>query len=85
MYLKYIYFFIATDWFPVVGKLIRATHEVDTWSTPLYDRDPMLIRKYVQKIKGKSSRGRVTVLGDACHPMSMFKGIYCIYLHLYMK
>jgi 2-polyprenyl-6-methoxyphenol hydroxylase-like FAD-dependent oxidoreductase len=40
----------------------------EAWATPLFDRNAMQLR-------GKQSNGsRVTCIGDACHPMSMFKG-----------
>lgn len=57
----------TTDWFPCVHELVRGTAAADIWSTPLYDRAPMLALP-------KHLGARVTVLGDACHPMSMFKG-----------
>ena len=77
-------------WFSCARELIRRTAPADIWSTPLYDREPMQPRPPRQsqsqgqrkgKGKGKGQGqgqgqggGRVTVLGDACHPMSMFKG-----------
>ena len=64
---------VLAEWFPSAHDLIRSTSEKDVWSTPLYDRDPMPSRSR-QHYKG-SLGGRITVLGDACHPMSMFKGI----------
>ena len=54
-------------WFSPVQELIRGSVPGETWATPLYDREPM-----AQWRKGAGSR--VTVLGDACHPMAMFKG-----------
>ena len=47
--------------------MIRGTPVKEVWGTGLYDRDPMPLR-------GKDQGSRVTVIGDACHPMSMFKG-----------
>eukprot|EP01041_Mallomonas_annulata_P007670 gene7670-15702_t len=54
-------------WFQPVHDLIRGTVPGEIWATPLYDREPM-----EQWRRGEGSR--VSVLGDACHPMSMFKG-----------
>jgi 6-hydroxynicotinate 3-monooxygenase len=44
-------------WHPAVQSLIEATVEVTKW--PLLDRDPLPLW----------SRGRLVLLGDACHPM----------------
>ncbi len=66
----------AVGWFPAVHKLLSNTRRSgEVWATPLYDRDDMRLCK-----KGDfgstigSAPGRVTVIGDAAHPMSMFKG-----------
>jgi len=57
----------VSSWFNPVQKIISNTVMSELWATPLYDRNPME--------QTKSSLGsRVVVLGDACHPMSMFKG-----------
>jgi 2-polyprenyl-6-methoxyphenol hydroxylase-like FAD-dependent oxidoreductase len=58
-----------------VSVLVEDTDLSDIWATPLYDRPPMSLRKS----KSASNRNlfpasRITVVGDACHPMSMFKG-----------
>jgi 6-hydroxynicotinate 3-monooxygenase len=45
------------DWHPGVQSLIDATLAVTKW--PLLDRDPLPLW----------SRGRLVLLGDACHPM----------------
>lgn len=60
------------SWFPAVGDLIKATLPGEIWATPLYDRDAMIVLRGNDQIQ--MGAGRVTVLGDACHPMSMFKG-----------
>ena len=44
-------------WHPTVQALIEATPEVSKW--PLLERDPLPLW----------SRGRIVLLGDACHPM----------------
>jgi salicylate hydroxylase len=44
-------------WHPLVQTLIAAAKDVYRWA--LYDRDPM----------PAWSRGNITLLGDACHPM----------------
>ena len=62
---------VGAAWFPSAQDLIRGTAEADIWSTPLYDREPMAARG--KELRGRGG-GRVTVIGDACHPMSMFKG-----------
>ncbi|KAJ1452115.1 hypothetical protein M885DRAFT_329907 [Pelagophyceae sp. CCMP2097] len=49
----------------VVEAVISATEDV--WATPLYDRSAMPLPK-------RAKASRVTVLGDACHPMTCFKG-----------
>ena len=48
----------------VAASLVRETKDV--WSAPFRDRDQMVV--------ASGSRSRVTVLGDACHPMTCFKG-----------
>lgn len=54
-------------WFDPVCDMINCTPKKEVWGTGLYDRNPMPLR-------GKDQGSRVTVMGDACHPMSMFKG-----------
>ncbi|MFU8817693.1 MAG: FAD-dependent monooxygenase, partial [Pseudomonadales bacterium] len=44
-------------WHPVVETLIAATEEAYRWA--LYDRDPL----------PSWTRGNISLLGDACHPM----------------
>jgi 2-polyprenyl-6-methoxyphenol hydroxylase-like FAD-dependent oxidoreductase len=57
------------NWLPPVADLIHKSILRDVWATPLYDRDlPLLLPR------ARDCLSRVTVLGDACHPMSMFKG-----------
>ena len=57
-------------WDPGLASIVRAlvdgTAEDDLWSAPLYDRDAMDV--------DAKCRSRATVLGDACHPMTCFKG-----------
>jgi len=53
-------------WMAPVKDLLSATSPADVWATPLYDRPP-------RNLKDKQL-SRITVVGDACHPMSMFKG-----------
>lgn len=57
----------TSAWFPMVHAMITATDLSEIWCTALYDRHAMNPRK-------KEDLSRVVVLGDACHPMSMFKG-----------
>lgn len=49
---------------PAALDLIEATVEV--WATNFVDRDPMVLNS--------KSKAMVTVLGDAAHPMTCFKG-----------
>jgi 6-hydroxynicotinate 3-monooxygenase len=44
-------------WHPTVQSLINGTKEISKW--PLLERDPLPLW----------SRGRIVLLGDACHPM----------------
>lgn len=57
----------TTTWFPAVKEIIRNTPLEEVWGTALFDRDPMPPRR-------RDQQSRVVVIGDACHPMSMFKG-----------
>jgi salicylate hydroxylase len=50
------------DWHPQVRRIIGAADECFIWA--LFDRDPL----------PRWSVGRVTLLGDACHPMYPFMG-----------
>jgi salicylate hydroxylase len=45
------------DWHPVIGQIIDAAEDVFRWA--LHDHAPL----------EQWTRGRVTLLGDACHPM----------------
>jgi salicylate hydroxylase len=49
-----------TEWHPTVQALIDASERCFKWA--LYDREPL----------SQWTRGRVTLLGDACHPMRPF-------------
>lgn len=62
-----------------VFDLLEQTPLEDIWATPLYDRPPMKFRLSKGMSNSKSSlnqqlENHITVIGDACHPMSMFKG-----------
>ena len=57
----------CNGWFDPVCDMIKCTPKGEIWGTGLYDRNPMPLRS-------KDQGSRVTVMGDACHPMSMFKG-----------
>ena len=57
----------TAGWFAPVQAMIDGTPVGEVWGTGLYDRDPMVLW-------GRDRGSRVTVVGDACHPMSMFKG-----------
>lgn len=64
------------SWMPAVQRLLAATLPAEVWATPLYDRDAMDVTAIHSNhnTQTRQAVGRVTVLGDACHPMSMFKG-----------
>lgn len=57
----------TASWFSTVGEMIRNTELKEVWGTALFDRPKMTLRKRWEET-------RVVVIGDACHPMSMFKG-----------
>ncbi|CAF1274927.1 unnamed protein product [Adineta steineri] len=58
--------FATKDWYEPITKLINDTPIDDIRAGPIYDRDPLEnIKKDVEC---------VTILGDAVHPMSPFKG-----------
>eukprot|EP01042_Synura_sphagnicola_P006037 gene6037-7704_t len=54
-------------WFNPVQEMIRGTIREEVWCTPLFDSDPI---EPLTRDRGS----RVVLVGDACHPMSMFKG-----------
>lgn len=54
-------------WHDPVPGMLKEMDAEEIWARPLYDRDPMPPPK-------KGSRSLVTLLGDAAHPMSPFKG-----------
>jgi 2-polyprenyl-6-methoxyphenol hydroxylase-like FAD-dependent oxidoreductase len=56
-----------TQWHKPVPQIVAATNEIQISGYPVYDRDllkPDLLR----------NSGQVTLIGDAAHPMSPFKG-----------
>lgn len=62
-----------------VFQMIEQTPLEDIWTTPLYDRPPMKLRpskgmSNSSKLNNNPLASHITVIGDACHPMSMFKG-----------
>jgi 2-polyprenyl-6-methoxyphenol hydroxylase-like FAD-dependent oxidoreductase len=52
---------LCSGWLEPVEALVSATDEGDILRTDIYDRDP---------VRGRWGRGRVTLLGDAAHPMT---------------
>lgn len=62
----------TNTWFPAVHDLLNATLDREVWATPLYDRDAMQAMRAAEQQNTQAAC--MTVLGDACHPMSMFKG-----------
>lgn len=59
----------TVNWFEPATTLISETPVLDgfVWATGLYDRDPLVQLP-------RQSGSLVTVVGDAAHPMTMFKG-----------
>jgi 2-polyprenyl-6-methoxyphenol hydroxylase-like FAD-dependent oxidoreductase len=55
----------TTAWPHPAHALVAHTALGEVWATPLFDRDPAPLR---------ARDSRVCVVGDAAHPMSMFKG-----------
>ena len=58
---------LRTQWHDPIPQIIAATPESLISGYPVYDRE-LLTRELLQKM------GQVTLLGDAAHPMSPFKG-----------
>lgn len=65
-------------WLSPVADILAKTPLQEVWGTALFDRDPMVV--YSKKNPGKGKplfprwETKVSVIGDAAHPMSMFKG-----------
>lgn len=57
----------TSGWMDPVQALLAATPLEHVWATALHDRA-------ARRLRTKQQASRVTVVGDACHPMSMFKG-----------
>ena len=57
----------TAGWMEPVAEMLAQTPLQDLWATALYDRT-------ARRLRTKQQASRVTVVGDACHPMSMFKG-----------
>jgi 2-polyprenyl-6-methoxyphenol hydroxylase-like FAD-dependent oxidoreductase len=71
----------TASWFSAVRELLHQTIPNEIWATGLFDRDPMQVKA---GSAGKRRWSRVTCLGDACHPMSMFKGCHIISLCIHL-
>lgn len=59
------------EWDPMLRELIENTPDEMISGHPVYDRDPQLIMGMDSSMRTES---KVTLLGDAAHPMSPFKG-----------
>ena len=64
-------------WMSPVTDMISSTKLDEVWGTAIYDRDGMIVYSNKRQGKGKLPpyKSRVTILGDGCHPQSMFKGL----------
>ena len=56
-----------TKWHEPIPQILKATHESQISGYPVYDRE-LLDSELLKKM------GSVTLIGDAAHPMSPFKG-----------
>lgn len=63
-------------WMSPVSEMIASTKLDEVWGTAIFDRDGMNVYSHKKQGKGKLPpyKSRVTLLGDGCHPQSMFKG-----------
>eukprot|EP00039_Didymoeca_costata_P010279 m.138116 g.138116 ORF g.138116 m.138116 type:complete len:498 (+) comp14768_c0_seq1:198-1691(+) len=68
--LKKVSFEKCRGWHHPVTDMIKNTPELLITGYPVYDRDPMT----TQECRGQGSDWCITLLGDAAHPMSPFKG-----------
>ena len=66
---------MCDSWHDPIMPILQATPTSLVSGYPVYDRD-LLTKEMLQKHAAPSSQSarRVTLLGDACHPMSPFKG-----------
>jgi 2-polyprenyl-6-methoxyphenol hydroxylase-like FAD-dependent oxidoreductase len=58
---------LRTSWHDPIPQIISATQEAQISGYPVYDRE-LLTPKMLEKA------GKITLIGDAAHPMSPFKG-----------
>jgi 2-polyprenyl-6-methoxyphenol hydroxylase-like FAD-dependent oxidoreductase len=62
------------DWDPAATQLVAATAPGDVSGHPVYDRDPAAMLPPRSAAAPAAAQSHVTLLGDAAHAMSPFKG-----------
>lgn len=62
----------CAEWHTPLVELIESTPSESVTGHPVYDRNPLTLDDLVAESNPNTSL--VTLLGDACHPMSPFKG-----------
>lgn len=67
--------FTPPRWHAPVPELLASTSPATVWATLLLDRAPMPLRRKNREEGNRSPwSSRVTLMGDASHPMTPFKG-----------
>ncbi|KAL1523893.1 hypothetical protein AB1Y20_018812 [Prymnesium parvum] len=64
----------CADWHAPVPQMLQNTQVGSVWGDLLFDRAPMPLRRKHDHGAASAWHSRVTLLGDAAHPMTPFKG-----------